>query len=413
MRPSARTHLTGILLLFVLVAFCGAVSPKGDIDGNNSINSLDLAQLADRWLAPECEYSSCQENLDGVDGVNSRDLAILAEYWGAKGTNLVINEFMARNKYNNYAVVQGQVVYPDWLEIHNPGPDEIYLGGWYLTDNEKKLRKWPLPRRYLGAGGHMLIFASGIELEDHPENLPYWDGSYYHTNFTLGGDGGYLALVDPHEYIIHEYRSSEYGFNDFGYPQQYQDVSYGLYNGVEQYLPNPSPRAANYPGYERMSGVPYFSHPGGTFVGTLDLSLTHPAQGSVIRYTTNGTVPSETSTEYTGPIPLVYTTEVIARVFEPGKAPGPFVSKTYVGLSSAVSGFNSNIPIVVVDTKGQLINDSMYTRCFAAFMEKPVSGGRVNITDSPDFVGRCGIRIRGSSTAGEPKHQYSLETWDE
>ena len=38
---------------------------------------------------------------------------------------------------------------------------------------------------------------------------------------------------------------------------------------------------------------------------------------------------------------------------------------------------------------------------------------RAAITDAPGFAGPAGIRIRGSSSAGFPKQQYALETWDD
>ena len=414
MHTSARPPLLLLFLVVLLAASLYAASgPKGDINQDHNVNALDLRQLALHWLEPACLFPGCEGDLDGKNGVNARDLAILADYWGAKGTNLVISEFMAINRYSDSTYVQGQQVFPDWIEIYNPGPETIYLGNWYLTDDENQLDKWPLFARWIAPDGYRRVFASDIQIEDHPENSPYYDGAYYHTNFQLDGDGEYLALVDPHLYVIHEYRSSEYGFNDFGYPPQQQDVSYGLYNGEEQFFTEPTPDTANRPGYTRVSPVPYFSQMAGTFVDSLELTLSNPAQGAVIRYTTNGIVPSAASTRYTAPITLTNTTEIIARVFQPDRTPGPFVSKTYVALTAGLSTFTSNVPIVIVDTSGRGINQTVYTQCSAVFVERPIDGQPVKITNLPDFAGRCGIRIRGSSTAGEPKHQYSFETWDE
>ncbi|HLB73309.1 MAG TPA: lamin tail domain-containing protein [Sedimentisphaerales bacterium] len=412
MHTLTRLPLVLLIASFFLVP-CAAVEPEGDFDGDNRVNAEDLARLADRWLDPDCASGGCDEDIDGEDGVNARDLAVFAQYWGAEGINLVISEFMAKNKYYRSTTIQGQAVYPDWIELYNPGPDTIYVGGWYLTDDEDCLNKWPLPARWIGAGGRWLIYASDIQIEDHPENSPYYDGTYFHTNFELDGEGEYLALVDPHLYVIHAYDSSEYGFNDFGYPAQQQDASYGLYDGEEQYFPSPTPGTGNTAGYAYVSGVPYFSHQGGTFVESLALTLSTPAQGAVIRYTTNGAIPTGTSTQYTAPITLTATTEIIARLFEPFKAPGPFVTRTYVALDSSVGSVNSDIPLVVVDTYGVGINESVYTKCSAVFIEQPINGARVQITNLPDFAGRCGIRIRGSSTGGQAKHQYSFETWDE
>jgi len=412
MRTLTRLPLM-LLIAWFSIAPCAALEPEGDFDGDNRVNADDLARLADRWLDPDCISGDCDEDIDGTDGVNAGDLAVFAKYWGVEGTNLVISEFMARNKYYRSTTVEGQEVFPDWIEIYNPGRETIYMAGWYLTDDENDPNKWPLVARSIGGGGHWLIYASDIQIEDHPENSPYYDGSNYHTNFELDGGGEYLALVDPHLYVIHAYDSSQYGFDDFGYPAQQQDISYGLYDGEEQYFTDPTPGADNTPGEARVSGVPYFSHQAGTFVNSLNLTLSTPAQGAVIRYTTDGTVPTETSTEYTAPVTLTATTEVMARLFEPFKAPGAFVTKTYVALDFGVSSVNSDIPLVVVDTHGQSINQNVYTQCSAVFIERPINGERVQITDLPDFAGRCGIRVRGSSTAGQAKKQYSFETWDE
>ncbi len=35
------------------------------------------------------------------------------------------------------------------------------------------------------------------------------------------------------------------------------------------------------------------------------------------------------------------------------------------------------------------------------------------IRDRPDYVGRAGMKVRGSGSTGFPKKQYAFETWDE
>ncbi len=410
-----------LLISLLLIAFsaglaCAMSDPDGDIDGDHDIDLADLRRLVDRWLDPICLGPGCEEDLDCRNGVNMADFAVLAERWGIEGKNLVISELMAINRYSNYTTVQGQRAYSDWIEIYNPGPEAVNLSRWYLTDEHDEPSKWPLPGVTIGHNNYLLIFASDIQMEDHPTNYPYFDGAHYHTSFQLDGDGEYLALVDPHLYVVHEYRSFEYKLGRFGYPRQQQDFSYGLYEGNEQYFPNPTPGRANTQGYAQSSGEPHFSRPGGTFVDSFQLTLTTPAPGAVIRYTTNGSVPTASSTRYIAPFTLNNSAEITARVFEPGKAPGPFISQTYLALSNYLESVSSDIPIVVVDTYGSGIGGGSYTKCSAVFIEQQHSEGRVQrvrITNSADFAGRCGIRVRGSSTAGAPKHQFSFETWDE
>jgi len=401
-----------LMLVLPVQVLCAAVG-EGDIDGDNDIDLADLARLVGRWLDPACLGPACAEDLDGRAGVDMNDLAVLAAKWGITNKNIIISEFMAKNKYAHYATVHGQQESCDWIELYNPGPDGLTLDGWYLTDDEDNLKKFRLPRIGLGPGRYMIVYASDVQPEDSPSRWPYWDGTNYHANFELDGEGEYLALVDPHGYIVHEYKSYEYRRGKLGYPPQYTDYSYGLYCGREQYFPNPTPGRGNTGGYSEVAGEPVFSRPGGTFVNSFQLTIATDSPTAQIHYTTNGTVPTALSPKYTGPLTINTTTEVMARVFESGKAPGPFESRTYIALDAGVQGVNSNVPIVIVDTFGGSINATTYRRSAAVFIDRPIMGGRVNITDPADFAGRCGMRIRGSSTAGQAKKQYSFETWDE
>ena len=102
--------------------------------------------------------------------------------------SFVISEFMALNEVTLTTTVEGKVTYPDWIEIQNRGGQPAGLSGWYLTDDPENLTKWALPTIQLPAGGLLVVFASGIQQADHPENWPYRDQKgYYHANFTLDG----------------------------------------------------------------------------------------------------------------------------------------------------------------------------------------------------------------------------------
>jgi len=352
-------------------------------------------------------------NHDG--NVNLSDITLLAQNRHDKGPPLFIREFMAINETTSSTTVEGQEVYEDWIEIYNTSAEQVNLSGWYLTDEEGEPAKWEFPDVSIAPRGFLLVFASGIQQEDHPENYPYIDGdAHYHTNFRLDGGGDYLALVGPGLEVVHEYKSYEYNGNKFGFPPQEEDISYGLYMNEQlneqRYFSPPTPRFGNNQGFTGVSGSPGFYPTGGTFADSFFLTLTASVPGSIIRCTLNGSIPTETSTRYINPIPINDTTEVQARVFESGKAPGPLAGQTYVALAADVQSFNSDIPIVVVDTYGQPINEyDPYTKASVVFIERPAPGVRVNITDPADFAGRCGLKIRGQTN----KRQFSFETWDE
>src|SRR5262245_44680975 len=143
----------------------------------------------------------------------------------------LISEFMASN---SDSLEDSDGDSSDWIEIHNPLDQAVDLGGWYLTDNDQKPKKWRFPAAsWVDAGGFLIVFAS--------EKDRY--GTELHTNFKLSADGEYLALVSPAGVPVDEYSPS--------YPEQYTDVSYGREftdagaGTFSNYFMVPTPWAAN------------------------------------------------------------------------------------------------------------------------------------------------------------------------
>ena len=126
----------------------------------------------------------------------------------------VITEFMAIN-VGTQADEDGE--FSDWIELYNPGPDEVHLDGWYLTDDAADLNQWRLPAVNLPANDYLLVFASGKDRSDPAQEL--------HTNFKLDGDGEYLALVEPDGQTITSQFTPEF-------PRQHADYSYGAISGL-------------------------------------------------------------------------------------------------------------------------------------------------------------------------------------
>ena len=178
------------------------------------------------------------------------------------------------------------------------------------------------------------------------------------------------------------------------------------------YMSTATPGAVNVPGFDGLGAGPAYSQTSGTFTANFSLTLSTSDVGGEIRYTLDGSTPSATSTLYTGPIPISNTTQVRARTFVPDFLPSPIVGHTFFKLDADVQNFSSDLPIVILDTFGGAIDGSTLRTSFMTIAE-PGAGGRAAITDVPDTVSRTGIKFRGSSTGGDPKHQYKLETWDE
>ncbi len=150
-----------------------------------------------------------------------RDLAVpannfVAVNWtytldpNAAEPDVVITEFMAEN---DSVLADEDGDFEDWIEIHNTGDIAVNLAGWHLTDKANDLTKWTFPATNIAGHAFMIIFASEKD-RDTP-------GRPLHTNFKLGNEGEYLALVKPDGVTIASKFSPTY-------PVQVANVSYGL-----------------------------------------------------------------------------------------------------------------------------------------------------------------------------------------
>jgi len=135
---------------------------------------------------------------------------------GADSTGPVINEFMASNA-SVPPLSEGELLdadgdSSDWIELYNPAPQAVDLGGWYLTDDPDELTQWQFPAgSRIAANGYLVVFASGKNRT----------AGQLHTNFKLSAEGGYLALVKSDgRTIAYEYSPT--------YPPQLPNISYGL-----------------------------------------------------------------------------------------------------------------------------------------------------------------------------------------
>lgn len=95
-----------------------------------------------------------------------------------------VNEFMPNNEA---AFADAAGGYPDWVEIHNPGDEPVYLQDWSLTDDPANPRKHVLPQgTAIEAEGYLLLYADGdTDLGDD------------HLVFSLPAEGGSLSLFAP------------------------------------------------------------------------------------------------------------------------------------------------------------------------------------------------------------------------
>jgi hypothetical protein len=118
---------------------------------------------------------------------------------------LHINEFMAQNTSG----IQDEAgSYEDWLEIYNPGPDDVEMGGLFLSDNLSETTQWAFPDTVLEAGEFLLVWC-----DNDPGDGPL------HATFKLSAGGEEIGLfhsiaegnevIDSHVYSAQTANVSE------------------------------------------------------------------------------------------------------------------------------------------------------------------------------------------------------------
>lgn len=181
---------------------------------------------------------------------------------------------------------------------------------------------------------------------------------------------------------------------------------------VRNFFAAPSPGEPNGEGAPSVAPQATYSVPGGVYNDPVTLTLSTGVPGAVIYYTTNGAVPTTSSSVYASPLNITNSTIVKSLVVAPNMLPNHVATQHYTRLGNDVRGFDSDLPIVVVDTFGRPLNDVTMTEVFATFVDVDGTTGRAEMTGPLNFAGRAGLRIRGSSSTGFAKQQYVFETWD-
>ena len=214
---------------------------------------------------------------------------------------------------------------PDWIELFNPNNFTLPLAGAHLSDDAGIPAKWTFPAgTTLPPNGYLTVFASGKDRRVSSAPL--------HTNFQLQKSGESLSLHAPDGTTLWSRIPGDYPAS-LTYPPQSQDTSYGM-NGTGQlrFFRPPTPGAVNGAlGFTTVVEDTSFSVKRGFYTTPQSVAITTATPGATIRYTTNGTRPTETvGTVYTTPITITATTVLRAVASLNGAAPTNVDTHTYI-----------------------------------------------------------------------------------
>ncbi|MDR2571410.1 MAG: lamin tail domain-containing protein [Oscillospiraceae bacterium] len=198
-----------------------------------------------------------------------------------------------------------EVSLDNWVVIANASSEALSMSGWGLTDSSYDLHREILPDTTLMPGETLRFDLNSINITQRGQTLLLTDDEGFPADsFSTG------SLRQGVTAVRLEYGSEQYGSGEHGSGQR------GLSFGGEIY-----------DGYAHVVNVDVddlLVEP-----GTL-ISLYTNDPGAVIRYTTDGSIPTDSSPIYTKPIEIVTNTVVRAINFTPGMIPSPALGRTYL-----------------------------------------------------------------------------------
>ncbi len=314
----------------------------------------------------------------------------------AQTSAVEISEFMADNKKT---IRDGDGDYSDWIEIFNPSAYDVNLSRWALTDDSANPTEWRFPNITLQANSYLVVFASGKDRTNATGEL--------HTNFKLSVTGEFLALADPAGNLVSAFSPV--------FPSQQSDVSYGRDRALPDavgYFIVPTPGEPNIATGSDASPAVQFSQPGGTFINPFNLQLSASTTNAVIRFTLDGTLPTDTSPVYNTVIPITGSVQVRSRSFTSGLLPGPIRSESYIQINPSGLNSTSDLPAIIIYNFGAG-SVPVSTRQFVNLSFYEPQNGVVSLTNASTLSVRAGIHVRGSSTLWLPKQSWAVEFWDD
>ena len=333
-----------------------------------------------------------------VQTLNAAPLQI-SELSAAGGTELV-----TRTRSTTDREFEGEERIYDWVEIENTTDQPIDISGYSLSDSKRSPQKWSLPEgSVVPEFGVFVVYASDLDISD--VNLD--ENGYPHANFRLSRGGEYLGLFNPEGTVVFEFE------NEF--PRQLPGMTYGAFGDQNHYFEIPTPFATNLPGAPQIAAAPTISVDSKTFTEPFMVEISTEQVDGVIRYTTDGTVPTIESTLYEGPMEISESTQLRVRTFAPDHVGSRIVGEGYTQLVESVPEFTSDLPIIVLDGFGNGRRPSKARHASWRMLVYDVNPetGVSSITAEPDHNTRLGIKVRGQSSSGDPKTPYRIEVRDQ
>ena len=239
----------------------------------------------------------------------------------------------------------GEVMSPafnfdSWIEVYNPGATDVNLGGMFLSIDASNPYQWQMPSNMgsVPAKGFKVIWLGSNEIKSNQ------------APFKLDCDGGTIILSDKNGEVITKQN----------FPEAMSRTAYARKtDGGDEWgwTSTPTPEATNTTAVfakERLK-APVVNQGSQLFKTSLSIKVDIP-EGTTLRYTTDGSVPTSSSAVSTrGQFTISKTTNYVFRLFQDGYLPSVPVTRSYIKTSDSYT-----IPVVSIVGNQKYFTDDMW-----------------------------------------------------
>ena len=233
--------------------------------------------------------------------------------------SVIINEV---NAVNWSGAQDEDGTFQDWAELFNTTTVPVDLTGWGLSNTAKSPFRWVFPTgTSIEAHGYLRVWLSKKDRTTSTASL--------HTNFNVDAGSDQVVLTAPNLTVTGQ------AVDSTAPPKTKPDVSWcrmpsGSATAAFTNCLAPTPGAANAGAVAAgLLTTPTLSQPSSVYSGSFSVNAAGPA-GATLRYTTDGSEPSVTSTPVTGPITVSASEVLRVGAFAAGMLPSYSQSATYV-----------------------------------------------------------------------------------
>jgi gliding motility-associated-like protein len=290
-------------------------------------------------------------------------------------SQIVINEYSCAN---SNTVLDSYGENEDWIELYNTSGVAIDLNGYHLSDKFGNITKFQIPSSIsVPANGYLMIFCNGRETIN---------GGQIHTNFKLTQTKNEKiiltnagALVDSLTIVRTQNNHSRGRISD-------GSATWSLFT-------SPTPNISNSGAVSEYATTPNLSVGAGFYNSAQTITITTPDANVTIRYTLDGSEPTNGSVAYSGAINISATTVLRAKAFSTvAGIPSSFIeTNTYF--------INSSHTVPVISICGDDVADLM-------------DGNQIDPIGSLEFFDRAGV-MQSEVTGDFNKHGNDSWAYDQ